>query len=35
VGASDLDVFNAYLAANSSADAPIAPPKADRITVVQ
>jgi 5'-nucleotidase len=35
VGASDLDVFNAYLAANSSASAPIAPPKADRITVVQ
>jgi 5'-nucleotidase len=35
VGASDLDVFNAYLAANSSAEAPIAPPKADRITVVQ
>ncbi|MEU0087936.1 bifunctional metallophosphatase/5'-nucleotidase [Streptomyces sp. NPDC006274] len=35
VGASDLDVFNAYLAANSSAQAPIAPPKADRITVVQ
>jgi 5'-nucleotidase len=35
VGASDLEVFNAYLAANSSAEAPIAPPKADRITVVQ
>ncbi|MEW2633825.1 bifunctional metallophosphatase/5'-nucleotidase [Streptomyces sp. NPDC048389] len=35
VGASDLDVFNAYLAGNSSAEAPIAPPKADRITVVQ
>ncbi|GGT19738.1 5'-nucleotidase [Streptomyces kurssanovii] len=35
VGASDLDVFNAYLAANSSATAPIEPPKADRITVVQ
>ncbi|QGV79834.1 bifunctional metallophosphatase/5'-nucleotidase [Streptomyces ficellus] len=35
VGASDLDLFNAYLAANSSATAPIAPPKADRITVVQ
>ncbi|MFF8290784.1 bifunctional metallophosphatase/5'-nucleotidase [Streptomyces sp. NPDC016309] len=35
VGASDLDVFNAYLAANSSAGAPIAPPKADRITVVK
>ncbi|MFF8845657.1 bifunctional metallophosphatase/5'-nucleotidase [Streptomyces sp. NPDC015127] len=35
VGASDLDVFNAYLAANSSASAPIAPPAADRITVVR
>ncbi|MFJ8075675.1 bifunctional metallophosphatase/5'-nucleotidase [Streptomyces sp. NPDC096176] len=35
VGASDLDVFNAYLAANSSATAPITPPAADRITVVQ
>ncbi|MGI5356040.1 bifunctional metallophosphatase/5'-nucleotidase [Streptomyces sp. CA-252508] len=35
VGPSDLDVFNAYLAANSSASAPIAPPKADRITVVK
>ncbi|GAA1377517.1 bifunctional metallophosphatase/5'-nucleotidase [Streptomyces beijiangensis] len=35
VGASDLDVFNAYLAANSSASAPIAPPVTDRITVVQ
>lgn len=35
VGASDLDVFNAYLAANSSADKPIAPPAADRITVVK
>ncbi|MBT2364890.1 bifunctional metallophosphatase/5'-nucleotidase [Streptomyces sp. ISL-10] len=35
VGASDLEVFNAYLAANSSASAPIAPPAADRITVVQ
>ncbi|MEV0092152.1 bifunctional metallophosphatase/5'-nucleotidase [Streptomyces sp. NPDC050738] len=35
VGASDLDVFNAYLAANSSASAPIAPPVSDRITVVQ
>ncbi|MER5888339.1 bifunctional metallophosphatase/5'-nucleotidase [Streptomyces sp. NPDC001941] len=35
VGASDLDVFNAYLAANSSATAPLAPPAADRITVVQ
>lgn len=35
VGASDLDVFNAYLAANSSAAAPIAPPATDRITVVR
>ncbi|WP_424212559.1 bifunctional metallophosphatase/5'-nucleotidase [Streptomyces sp. BI20] len=35
VGASDLDVFNAYLAANSSAANPIAPPAADRITVVK
>ncbi|MFJ4920824.1 bifunctional metallophosphatase/5'-nucleotidase [Streptomyces sp. NPDC088725] len=35
VGASDLDMFNAYLAANSSADAPLAPPAADRITVVK
>ncbi|MFI2368161.1 bifunctional metallophosphatase/5'-nucleotidase [Streptomyces sp. NPDC018833] len=35
VGASDLDVFNAYLAANSSASAPIAPPAADRITIVR
>ncbi|MCX4549277.1 MULTISPECIES: bifunctional UDP-sugar hydrolase/5'-nucleotidase [unclassified Streptomyces] len=35
VGASDLDVFNAYLAANSSASAPIAPSATDRITVVK
>jgi 5'-nucleotidase len=35
VGASDLDLFNAYLAANSSAGAPIAPPAADRITVIK
>ncbi|WP_405779221.1 bifunctional metallophosphatase/5'-nucleotidase [Streptomyces sp. NBC_00859] len=35
VGASDLDVFNTYLAANSSASAPIPTPKADRITVVE
>ncbi|WP_371791605.1 5'-nucleotidase C-terminal domain-containing protein [Streptomyces sp. NBC_01471] len=35
VGASDLDVFNAYLAANSSASAPIPTPAADRITVVK
>ncbi|MFD6417406.1 bifunctional metallophosphatase/5'-nucleotidase [Streptomyces sp. NPDC060194] len=35
VGASDLDLFNAYLSANSSATAPIAPPATDRITIVQ
>ncbi|CAM5447526.1 bifunctional metallophosphatase/5'-nucleotidase [Streptomyces abikoensis] len=35
VGASDLDVFNAYLAAHSSKAAPLAPPAADRITVVK
>ncbi|MFD3513635.1 bifunctional metallophosphatase/5'-nucleotidase [Streptomyces sp. NPDC058657] len=33
--ASDLDVFNAYLAANSSATKPIAPSAADRITIVK
>ncbi|MCS0638812.1 bifunctional metallophosphatase/5'-nucleotidase [Streptomyces sp. LP05-1] len=35
VGPSDLDLLNAYLAANSSPTAPLAPPAADRITVVQ
>ncbi|MEV6395684.1 bifunctional metallophosphatase/5'-nucleotidase [Streptomyces sp. NPDC051907] len=35
VGASDLDVFNAYLAANSTAAKPITPPAANRITVIQ
>jgi 5'-nucleotidase len=35
VGPSDLDLFNAYLAAHSTADAPLAPPATDRITVVQ
>ncbi|MFK0225554.1 bifunctional metallophosphatase/5'-nucleotidase [Streptomyces sp. NPDC090303] len=35
VGASDLDVFNAYLAAHSTAAAPLPVPAADRITVVQ
>ncbi|MCX4982356.1 bifunctional UDP-sugar hydrolase/5'-nucleotidase [Streptomyces sp. NBC_00572] len=35
VGASDLDLFNAYLAAHSSASAPLPVPAADRITVVQ
>ncbi|MFF0747231.1 bifunctional metallophosphatase/5'-nucleotidase [Streptomyces sp. NPDC004111] len=33
--ASDLDVFNAYLAANSSAAKPLAPPATDRITIVK
>ncbi|MFJ6611551.1 bifunctional metallophosphatase/5'-nucleotidase [Streptomyces sp. NPDC091289] len=35
VGASDLDLFNAYLAAHSTAEAPLAPPATDRITVIQ
>lgn len=35
VGASDLDLFNAYLAAHSTAAAPLAPPATDRIMVVQ
>ncbi|MDI3417851.1 bifunctional metallophosphatase/5'-nucleotidase [Streptomyces luteolus] len=35
VGSDDLKAFNDYLAAHSSADQPIAPPKADRITVVK
>ncbi|UNO40489.1 bifunctional metallophosphatase/5'-nucleotidase [Streptomyces sp. MST-110588] len=35
VGPSDLDAFTAYLTAHSSASAPLAPPKADRITVVK
>lgn len=35
VGASDLDLFNAYLAAHSTAAAPLAPPTTDRITVIQ
>ncbi|MGW2656746.1 bifunctional metallophosphatase/5'-nucleotidase [Streptomyces sp. NPDC001478] len=35
VGASDLDLFNAYLAAHSTAAAPLAPPAADRITVIK
>ncbi|MFF0748298.1 bifunctional metallophosphatase/5'-nucleotidase [Streptomyces sp. NPDC004267] len=35
VGASDLDVFNAYLSAHSSAAAPLQVPAADRITVVK
>ncbi|MGA5198677.1 bifunctional metallophosphatase/5'-nucleotidase [Streptomyces exfoliatus] len=35
VGASDLDMFTAYLTAHSSAAAPLAPPATDRITVVK
>ncbi|AXE77037.1 bifunctional metallophosphatase/5'-nucleotidase [Streptomyces atratus] len=35
VGASDLDVLLDYLAAHSSADAPIAPPAAGRINIVR
>ncbi|MFE0174356.1 bifunctional metallophosphatase/5'-nucleotidase [Streptomyces sp. NPDC059002] len=35
VGADDLKAFNDYLTANSSADRPIAPPKADRIKIVK
>ncbi|WP_030660422.1 bifunctional UDP-sugar hydrolase/5'-nucleotidase [Streptomyces rimosus] len=35
VGPSDLDALTAYLTANSSATAPLAPPKADRITVTK
>lgn len=34
-GTSDLDVFLAYLGAHSKKDSPLAPPKADRITVVK
>ncbi|UKY52039.1 bifunctional metallophosphatase/5'-nucleotidase [Streptomyces inhibens] len=35
VGPSDLDAFTGYLTAHSSADGPLTPPKADRITVVK
>ncbi|MFM9368007.1 bifunctional metallophosphatase/5'-nucleotidase [Streptomyces sp. Da 82-17] len=35
VGSDDLKAFNDYLAANSSADKPLAPPAANRITVVK
>ncbi len=35
VGSDDLKALNDYLTANSSADKPIAPPKADRITIVK
>ncbi|WP_438486535.1 bifunctional metallophosphatase/5'-nucleotidase [Streptomyces sp. S186] len=35
VGPSDLDALTAYLTAHSSPSSPLAPPKADRITVVK
>ncbi|MFC8274696.1 bifunctional metallophosphatase/5'-nucleotidase [Streptomyces sp. NPDC057271] len=35
VGASDLDLFTAYLGAHSSASAPLTPPATGRITVVR
>ncbi|MEU8525699.1 MULTISPECIES: bifunctional metallophosphatase/5'-nucleotidase [Streptomyces] len=35
VGASDLDLFTAYLGAHSSATTPLAPPATDRITIVK
>ncbi|MCQ4211304.1 bifunctional metallophosphatase/5'-nucleotidase [Streptomyces longispororuber] len=35
VGADDLKALNDYLTANSSAANPIAPPKADRITIIK
>ncbi|MFI7103742.1 bifunctional metallophosphatase/5'-nucleotidase [Streptomyces sp. NPDC050161] len=35
VGPSDLDAFTAYLTAHSTAQKPLDPPKADRITVVK
>jgi 5'-nucleotidase len=35
VGGEDLEAFNAYLAAHSSASSPLAPPAADRITVIR
>ena len=35
VGPSDLDLFNAYLAAHSTASAPLAPPATDRIHLVR
>ncbi|MCX5387788.1 bifunctional UDP-sugar hydrolase/5'-nucleotidase [Streptomyces sp. NBC_00083] len=35
VGASDLDVFDAYLASNSSASTPLQPPAPGRITVLK
>ncbi|GGO87309.1 bifunctional metallophosphatase/5'-nucleotidase [Wenjunlia tyrosinilytica] len=35
VGASDLDLFTGYLTAHSSAASPLAPPAADRITIIK
>ncbi|NEB75255.1 bifunctional metallophosphatase/5'-nucleotidase [Streptomyces sp. SID14478] len=35
VGSDDLKAFNDYLTAHSSADSPLAPPKADRITIIK
>ncbi|MFI6768760.1 bifunctional metallophosphatase/5'-nucleotidase [Streptomyces sp. NPDC050355] len=35
VGPSDLDAFTGYLTAHSSAERPLTPPKADRITVLK
>ncbi|MET7626929.1 5'-nucleotidase, partial [Streptomyces albidoflavus] len=35
VGADDLAAFNDYLTATTSADNPLDPPKADRITIVK
>ncbi|MFF2526666.1 bifunctional metallophosphatase/5'-nucleotidase [Streptomyces liangshanensis] len=35
VGASDLELFNAYLAANSTPTTPLAPPAANRITIIK
>ena len=35
VGPSDLDLFTGYLAAHSSASAPLAPPATDRITIIR
>ncbi|MFB7274758.1 bifunctional metallophosphatase/5'-nucleotidase [Streptomyces sp. NPDC056244] len=35
VGPSDLDLLNAYLAANTSAQSPLAPPAANRITIIR
>ncbi|MFE4828463.1 bifunctional metallophosphatase/5'-nucleotidase [Streptomyces sp. NPDC056672] len=35
VGPSDLDLLNAYLAANSSAQSPLVPPAANRITIIR